>query len=102
VRASSSTTIPEGYVMAVGPPQGSQQVPGTTITLTISSGKPKVSVPSVVGLALDEAQAALQAVGLRSSIVSLGRRTSGTVADQNPQQGSQVTVGSTVALIVIH
>jgi beta-lactam-binding protein with PASTA domain len=101
-RDQSSTTIPEGYVMAVGPPQGSQQVPGTTITLTISSGKPKVSVPSVVGLALDEAQAALQAVGLRSSIVSLGRRTSGTVADQNPQQGSQVTVGSTVALIVIH
>jgi serine/threonine-protein kinase len=101
VSREASDTVPAGQVTRTAPPAGTQIDKGSTVTLFVSSGPEKVTVPSVVGQSQDSASAQLANVGLKVSIVSQdSTETPGTVLSQDPAAGSQAGRGSTVTITV--
>jgi Protein kinase domain/PASTA domain len=73
---------------------------GAALLRFIGEGGGDVTVPSVVGLPLSQAQLNLTTAGLRNSEkVTVGSQDSGgTVASQSPTAGQEVKAGSTVTL----
>jgi len=101
VSREASDTVPEGQVTRTAPPAGTQIDKGSTVTLFVSSGPQRVTVPSVVGQSQDSASAEVANVGLKVSIVQQdSTQTPGTVLSQDPGAGSQAGRGSTVTLTV--
>lgn len=91
-----------GVVMYADPASGSRLDRGATVTITISSGPQQVMVPSVVGASQDAATAALSSAGLNWTVSGSYSSTvpAGSVISASPSDGTSVTVGSTVALVV--
>ncbi len=92
----SSDTVEAGKVIRV--PSEGQTVPrGSTVALVVSSGPPTVAIPSVKGMSLTDAAAALQAAGLTVS----GTQGSplGRVQGTNPAAGTVVRRGTPVVII---
>lgn len=57
-----SETVEAGEVIATSPGPGDRILPGDTVELTVSLGPERYDVPDLVGLTVDEAEAALAAV----------------------------------------
>ena len=73
---------------------------GAPVDFVVSSGKPMVSVPSVVGQQREAARAALEAVGL--SVTPQERESdepAGQVLETTPPSGQNVPEGTTVTMI---
>jgi serine/threonine-protein kinase len=101
VSREASDSVPTGQVTRTAPPAGTQIDKGSTVTLFVSSGPQRVTVPSVVGQTQDSASAELSNVGLKVSIVPQdSTETPGTVLSQDPSAGSLAARGSTVAITV--
>ncbi|HEX5366125.1 MAG TPA: Stk1 family PASTA domain-containing Ser/Thr kinase [Acidimicrobiales bacterium] len=102
-RQQPSDAVPAGTVMAVDPTPGTEVVPDQTITLTVSSGVEKVSVPNVEGLDEANARTQLEGVGLRVSVkeqVEANPARDGLVISQSPSARQEVDSGSTVTIVV--
>ena len=99
---SPSSTVAAKLVISQNPGPGVRVVKQTTVALTVSSGKPKTTVPTVVNLPASQAQAELQNNGLKSVVhnVPSGTVTSGNVTASSPAAGTTVLVGSQVVLNV--
>lgn len=97
-----STGVRAGDVLAQDPPPTSIVPLGSTIHLTVSSGPPAATVPNVVGMAVQRAQAAIADVGLKSKVTDTPSRTvpEGSVIAQNPGPGTAMQPGSQVDLTV--
>ena len=76
-------------------PGGSVVAKDTEVTITVSKGPDLVEVPNVIGKSRNEAEAAIEAVGLQVRFLGFGRR-GGQVYDQEPGPGERVKRGSTV------
>ena len=102
VRKQSSDAIDKGRVISTSPPEGSQVEKGSTVTLVVSSGPQRVSVPDVVGKQEDEARSTLEAAGLRADVSQQEStdKDPGTVLKQDPGPGGKVDKGSAVKLVV--
>jgi beta-lactam-binding protein with PASTA domain/predicted Ser/Thr protein kinase len=102
VREEASDDVPEDRVIRTSPPVGTPTELRTRVTLVVSSGKEKATVPAVVGETVDEATATLQNRGLRVAIEerTTEREEPGTVLSQDPAAGTEVEKGSTVELVV--
>lgn len=101
-RAFQRSEEPQGTVIAQKPPEGEAIPEDKAVELTIS-GTGFVAVPPVKDMTLAEALAVLRSNGLDSTehiAVSDGTAAAGTVVDQNPRAGVQVTSGSQVILSV--
>ncbi|MFD3614492.1 Stk1 family PASTA domain-containing Ser/Thr kinase [Streptomyces sp. NPDC058676] len=75
----------------------------TAVNLVVSTGAPKVTVPSVIGLPLDEAKDQLTGDDYEFTIKTETRVSSddpGSVLDQDPVKGEEVEKGSTITLII--
>jgi serine/threonine-protein kinase len=101
VQQQSSSQVPDGDVISTSPTAG-QTVPiNTSVEIFVSSGKPLVKVPDVVGQSQDSARAALQAAGFQATTSSKpSSATAGNVISQDPAGGTEAASGSTVALVV--
>jgi serine/threonine-protein kinase len=100
-REENSDTVAEGRVISVSPNEGQKVDKGSSVTLVVSSGKPQVQVPDVVGKSFDEAQSTLQAAGFKVTRVDKeSDKDPGTVLSQNPRSGGRIDAGSTIALTV--
>ena len=100
-REENSDTVAAGRVISVSPPEGQKVDKGSSVTLVVSSGKPQVQVPDVVGKSFDEAQSTLQAAGFKVTRVDKeSDKAAGTVLAQNPKSGARIDAGSTIALTV--
>ncbi|CQR63033.1 Probable serine/threonine-protein kinase SCO3848 [Streptomyces leeuwenhoekii] len=94
---------PKGKVCEQDPAQGREVDKQTTVNLVVSTGAPKVTVPSVIGLSLEEAQSKLEGDDYQFKVKTEERETSdtpGTVLDQDPVKGNEVEKGSTITLVV--
>lgn len=103
--SEESSSRPAGEVLTQSPDAGSSVDPGSSVTLTVSSGpeETKVPVPSMVGLSQSDAQSQLAAAGLVPSIQTEStsiQPQDGRVIAQSPDPGTQVADGSTVVLTV--
>ena len=54
-REENSDTVAKGRVISVSPTEGQKVDKGSSVTLVVSTGKPQVQVPNVVGKSFDEA-----------------------------------------------
>jgi beta-lactam-binding protein with PASTA domain len=94
---------PEDDVISQDPAAGTEVDRGATVTITVSTGIEKVSVPNVVGLSRRDAAAQLRAVGLvaapREADVT-DPSQDGVVTDQRPGAGIEIEKGKQVVIIV--
>ncbi|MEU8990940.1 Stk1 family PASTA domain-containing Ser/Thr kinase [Streptomyces sp. NPDC048558] len=73
------------------------------VDLVVSTGAPKVTVPSVIGLDLDEAKSKLEGDNYQLEVKTKFRESSdeaNTVLDQDPVKGEEVEKGSTITLVI--
>jgi len=102
VREEFSDSVPRGRVMETSPPERSRLERGRTVTLVVSRGAQKVEVPDVVDRDRDEAERMLESRGLQVSFRDREDedKDPGTVLEQDPAAGREVSKGSTVTLTV--
>jgi serine/threonine-protein kinase len=97
----ASDTVPPGQVAKEDPPGGTKIGKGSTVTLTISTGKPKVKVPNVVGQDVASALTTLAGAGLQPKIVRIySSEQPDTVTAQQPHAGDSVVKGTSVRINV--
>jgi eukaryotic-like serine/threonine-protein kinase len=99
-RESSS---PAGQVIRQAPSAGSQLPAGSTVSIVVSKGEEKATVPNEIGKQRSEAVEAVRAAGLNPSVQEQQTEVPsqvGRVIDQFPPPGSKVAPGSTVTLVV--
>jgi serine/threonine-protein kinase len=95
----SSVRVPLGFVISQEPDAGSRLNKGSQVTLRVSTGKPKVEVPAVVGESSTDAVARLTDAGLRVKAVDINSpKEAGTVIAQDPPGGTTRVTGSTVRI----
>jgi len=96
-------TVPTGDVISQDPAGGSLEEPGTTITLTVSTGKETVTMPSLGSYTFDDAKNLLEGDQYQLKVEKEERDSSAPqdeVINSNPPEGSDVEKGSTVTLYV--
>ncbi|MBS2964582.1 Stk1 family PASTA domain-containing Ser/Thr kinase [Actinocrinis puniceicyclus] len=93
----SSDTVPKGSVVSYTP-RGAV-APGSTVTLTLSSGARQVVVRDVTDMTVEDATAALQAQGFTVHTTRLLPFVD-NVGRQSPSGGSSVDYGSTITLYI--
>jgi len=91
----------ERTVVAQNPRGGADAKVGSTVRINVSKGTGTTTVPSVVGLAEDDAKQKLVDADLKANVVEVpSPQDAGTVVAQNPPAGAQLQQGSTVRLNV--
>src|SRR3954454_8733866 len=98
-----SEDVPEGDVISQSPTAGTEVARNSTVTITVSTGKPRVTVPDVVGMKEARANSTLSHAGLRP--VREEREVTdptqdGVVIEERPGSGSDVDKGSQVVIVV--
>ena len=92
---------PQGIVIGQKPGSGASVPEGTTVTLLVSMGPPRIAMPDVVGMAAADAANALQARKLVPSLQQTpSQQPPGTVLAQTPKPGARAKAGTRVVLQV--
>jgi eukaryotic-like serine/threonine-protein kinase len=95
----SSSTVAVGAVYDQNPPSGTRVGKGSTVTIYVSTGLPKVKVPAVKGFSLTQAISTLADADLKANPVGYySVAPINTVLAQDPKQGQVVVTGSTVRI----
>ncbi|MDO4630918.1 MAG: Stk1 family PASTA domain-containing Ser/Thr kinase [Corynebacterium sp.] len=100
----ASADVAEDHVIGTDPTANSSVKTGSTITVTVSSGKENTSVPDLSGKTTAEAADILKKKGLELDPVvregSSQKVEQGKIMEQNPSAGTQVSKGSKVTITV--
>jgi eukaryotic-like serine/threonine-protein kinase len=94
---------PEDDVISQDPAAGTEVDRGSTVTIAVSTGIEKVSVPNVIGLSRRDAIAQLREVGLTASpreVDVTDASQDGVVTDQRPGAGIEIEKGKAVVIMV--
>ena len=95
------SSLPAGQVTAQDPKEGVKLTVGSSVRLNVSKGPQPVSVPSVVGLPIDQATSTLQAQGFAVQPRYVQNdQPANTVIDQSPTAGTSAAKNSVVSLTV--
>ena len=101
VRRLPNADARPGYVYEQEPEPGTRLPKDSIVTVLVSSGKPKITVPSVVGRSRDTAVKELTTRGLDATVVEVNsERPSGIVTAQDPRPGTVLVGGSSVRINV--
>lgn len=96
--------IPVGHVISSDPIAGKRLAVGSEITLAVSTGKPVLTVPNVMGMSPVDAQRALEEAGFRVEPENATRPSTAEdldkVVDTDPAPGTQVPSDRPVRLII--
>jgi len=99
VRRLPNGEQPVGIVYDQSPTEGTSLAKGGIVTILVSTGKKKVTVPNVVGKQLTDAVATLTRAGLNAKSVGVpSDKPSGTVTAQDPGSGTSVVEGASVRI----
>ncbi|MEU7470387.1 Stk1 family PASTA domain-containing Ser/Thr kinase [Streptomyces sp. NPDC044984] len=93
----------KGKICSQDPTAGTKVEKDSTVNLVVSTGAPKVAVPSVVGDSLDEAKAELEGDKYEFVVETEQEESTeepGTVLKQDPGLGEEVEKGTTITLTV--
>jgi eukaryotic-like serine/threonine-protein kinase len=102
-RQQASGDVAAGNVIATDPPAGTEIRPTDTVTLIVSSGAERTTVPQLQGLSEQNARTALQNAGLEGDFQPQpvqNQNQDGVVISTSPSQGQQVDRGSTVTVFI--
>ena len=100
ISTDSNSDKPDGVILMQSPPGDSKVSKGAVIDITVNKIKSKqTQVPSLVGMTIKDAKAALSAVGLSLGSVSGAGDQTALVTSQSPAAGSSVDQGSSVNVV---
>jgi serine/threonine-protein kinase len=91
-----SESVGEGLIISMDPPAAASVSRGSTITVTVSLGRPFVEVPDVQGLLVPEALELLQSQGFA---VEINGTVGSSVIATRPTAGESVRSGSSIEII---
>lgn len=100
---ATSDTVKEGYVIKQSPKGGSIVNKGFAVTITISKGVAKTTVPSLIGVSQSVAERELNRVGLKLGSVSYdysGEVGEGDIISQGIESGTSVDKGTKVPVTI--
>ncbi len=101
VRPIANSDVEEGVVFGQNPTEGTRVEGDTTVVIDVSTGKPEVTVPAVVGQTRDSAVAELTDVGLDARVEEVNSdKEAGTVTAQSLKSGTVVVEGTQVRINV--
>jgi serine/threonine-protein kinase len=101
VNTHSSRTTPAGLVFRQQPNAGERIAKGNPVTIWVSTGVPKVAVPSLVDTASTDAVAALKDAHLTPDVHEVpSSKDAGIVTAQDPPAGTKLPEGSKVRINV--
>jgi serine/threonine-protein kinase len=101
IKREARESTPETFVFDQSPAGGERIDKANTVTILVSSGKPKVTVPQVIGDQATDAVAALTEKGLKANIHRINSdKESGTVTGQFPKAGTRLVKGERVRINV--
>ncbi|ROO90677.1 serine/threonine-protein kinase [Actinocorallia herbida] len=103
VQRENSDTVDTGDAIRTDPEAGQEVDAGSAVTLFVSSGKGKVTIPTgLAGQSQTDVQRILQDLGLEVKIKNevTSDAEPGTVLKTNPGGGQKVAAGSTVTITV--
>ncbi len=90
-----------GIVYEQEPDPGTRMAKGSIVTILVSSGKPTVVTPGVVGLRLTDAVTEITRAGLKARTVEVSSdKPTGTVTGQFPSEGTKLVSGAEVRINV--
>ena len=94
---------PAGEVINQSPSAGTRVEPGSSVSIEVSEGEAKASVPTVIGMERRDAVEAIRAAGLQPTVQEQETDVpsqAGRVTDQFPPPGSEVEEGASVNIVV--
>ena len=103
VSEDSSSQYEKGYIMDQDPSPGTSADKDTAINIVVSQGKEKPKMPRLLGLTVDQAEAALNDQGLVLGIPKYAESNlyePGTVMEQQYQEGTELEEGTTVDIVI--
>jgi serine/threonine-protein kinase len=101
VKHRASMTVTPGNVVEQNPDPGNKIGKGSTVTIYVSNGKPRTTVPDVVNHQYADAVSAIADAGLSAKIVFIySSQPENTVTAQVPAAGDRVLKGSKVRINV--
>lgn len=103
VTQEASSDVPNGQVIRQSPLANQRVVSGTTVTIVVSTGPSKVTVPDVTTMTEADAKAKLTGVNLNYTVVyqaTTDPTEIGKVINQTPLGGEQVDSGYSVRIFV--
>ncbi len=101
VRRKPNSDVEEGFVFAQTPTEGTRVDKDTTVVIDVSSGKPQVTIPSVVGESATDAVQKLTQSGLDAQVANVhSDMPEGQVVAQKPAAGLVVVEGTQVRINV--
>jgi serine/threonine-protein kinase len=101
VNHHSSRTTPNGVVFKQVPDAGKRQAKGSPVTIWVSTGVPKVAVPTLVGQQSTDAVSALNAAHLKPDVHDVpSAKPTGEVTAQDPPPGTKEPEGTPVRINV--
>ena len=97
-----NNSAPKNTVLEQSPPPGTREGVGSPVTLVISGGQRIASLPTVTGMTRAEATATLEKAGfdVGESSEATSNAPRGSVIATRPAGGSQVSVPTTVSLVL--
>src|SRR5581483_10450316 len=98
---AANATVAKGFVASESPPGGTKYPKGSVITLTVSTGKPQVVVPAVVGLDITSAIEQLAGAGFQTKVNRIfSGEPADTVTAEQPHSVDKIDQGSVVHINV--
>jgi serine/threonine-protein kinase len=97
-----SGSAPRSTVLSQTPTAGSKVAPGSQVSVDVSAGQQRTTIPSLVGVARVAADSQLKRANLTLGEVTerLDTLPRGTVLELRPEVGQTVPVGTAVSLVV--
>jgi serine/threonine-protein kinase len=97
-----SETVAKGSVISIDPGAGKSVLRGSTITVKLSRGPERHTVPALVNLSLEDAKKALAAVQLRPGTETrvASPKAPGTVVSTRPGVGEELQRDTPVQLVI--
>jgi eukaryotic-like serine/threonine-protein kinase len=101
VVTQNSDAFPANAIASQSPEAGTQLTAGSSVTLIVSAGQARATVPDVSGLSQSQATAKLDDAGLVADVTTVySNLPSGIVVSQGPTAGATVAKGSSVAISI--
>jgi len=104
IKETYSSQVSKGNVISQDTSARKEVDEGSTVTITVSSGKEpiqQVTVPDVVGMSHDAAVSILESKGLKAVVTAVeSEKVKDVVINQNSASGASVNPGSTITISI--
>lgn len=99
-RNEPSDTVPEGAIISQNPAAGAQLSKGSKVSVVVSTGREKVTVPSMVGMTVNQATQLLASMDLKATVTRVDSEKPEGEVIAAAGENTEVDKGTTVELRV--